>query len=177
MSAALELVADVGPDGLTHRMVAVAAGVSLSSTTYWFASKEELIEAVFVRIVDDAMDDVVARRSAIPRWRPRTAAAELAKLIREDFTTHRKQAILGNALWVEAQRRPSLRLHARRWVGAYLDLYVDLLRHLGVERELAARARLLLAAYDGLLAEQLATDVVLSSRQLIAILAPLLQAP
>lgn len=177
VAAALEVIADVGPDGLTHRLVASRAGVSLSSTTYWFGSKEELIEAVFVHIVDEATADAARRRSAVPGWRPSTAAAALAAQISEDFTTHRSRAILGNALWVEAQRRPSLRPHAKRWADAYVDLYVELLRHLGVERDLAERAQLLLAAYDGLLAQQLATGTVLSSRRLAAILTPLLRAP
>lgn len=177
MAAALAVIVEVGPDGLTHRLVALRAGVSLSSTTYWFRSKEELIEAAFVRAVDDATLDLARRRSEFSRWRPHNAASRLAEQILGEYSTHREQVILGNALWVEAQRRPALRPHATRWADAYLDLYLDLLRHLGLERELTERAHLLLAAYDGLLAHQLATGVIPSARRLAAILAPLLRAP
>lgn len=177
VTAALAVIADVGPDGLTHRLVAQRAGVSLSSTTYWFASKEELVEAAFVWVVDQAADDVARQRRAIPRWNRRTAPARLAALLLDGSTTNREQTIMGNALWVEAQRRPVLRPHAQRWADAYLALYVDILRQLGVERDLEERAQLVLAAADGLVAQQLATGSAFSARQLAAILAPLLSAP
>lgn len=177
VNAALAVIADVGPDGLTHRLVANRAGVSLSSTTYWFASKEQLVEAAFVWVVDQAAEDVARQRRAILRWNRRTAPARLAALLLEGYTTHREQAIIGNALWVEAQRRPVLRPHAQRWADAYLELYVDLLRHLGVERDVEERALLVLAACDGLVAQQLATGSAFSVRQLAAVLAPLLPVP
>ena len=45
LEAALVLVAEVGPDAVTHRRVAETAGLPLASTTYWFASKDELLTA------------------------------------------------------------------------------------------------------------------------------------
>ena len=38
------VIAAHGTDGVTHRAVAAEAGVPLSATTYWFASREELLE-------------------------------------------------------------------------------------------------------------------------------------
>ena len=47
LRAAVDLIGEQGPDALTHRAVAERAGVSLSATTYWFSSKEEIFrEAV-----------------------------------------------------------------------------------------------------------------------------------
>src|SRR5213592_3361210 len=42
--AAIEVVAQRGIDGLTHRAVAAAAGVPLGSTTYHFATLDDLLE-------------------------------------------------------------------------------------------------------------------------------------
>ena len=45
LEAVLKIVAEVGPDAVTHRRVAEVAGLPLASTTYWFDSKEQLLTA------------------------------------------------------------------------------------------------------------------------------------
>jgi TetR/AcrR family transcriptional regulator, regulator of biofilm formation and stress response len=45
VAATVEIVARDGVGGVTHRRVADRAGVSLSSTTWHFASKEDILEA------------------------------------------------------------------------------------------------------------------------------------
>src|ERR1700759_3036066 len=45
LEAVLRIVAEVGPDAVTHRRVAEVAGLPLASTTYWFDSKEHLLTA------------------------------------------------------------------------------------------------------------------------------------
>ena len=45
LEAVLAIVADVGPDAVTHRRVAEQAQLPLASTTYWFDSKEDLLTA------------------------------------------------------------------------------------------------------------------------------------
>src|SRR5947209_20177253 len=45
LEAVLRIVAEVGPDAVTHRRVAEMAGLPLASTTYWFDSKEHLLTA------------------------------------------------------------------------------------------------------------------------------------
>ncbi|MGH2929514.1 MAG: TetR/AcrR family transcriptional regulator, partial [Solirubrobacteraceae bacterium] len=45
LEAVLRIVAEVGPDAVTHRRVAEVAGLPLASTTYWFESKEQLLTA------------------------------------------------------------------------------------------------------------------------------------
>ena len=44
LRATLRLIGARGADAVTHRAVAEEAGVPLSATTYYFASKEELLE-------------------------------------------------------------------------------------------------------------------------------------
>jgi DNA-binding transcriptional regulator YbjK len=175
VDGALAVLARVGPDGLTHRLVAAEAGVSLASTTYWFASKEQIVEAAFVRAVDEAVAAIAARHDEMRIWTAKTAPTELARSIDRDRTVDRERTIVGYALWVEAQRRPSLRVHAERWTAAYVDLYADLLRTLGATGDVEDAARLLTAAIDGLISQQLAAETPLTVPELARILAPLLQ--
>jgi DNA-binding transcriptional regulator YbjK len=48
-SAAADLLLDAGPPAVTHRAVAQRAGVSLGSTTYYFADRDELLAAAIER--------------------------------------------------------------------------------------------------------------------------------
>jgi len=47
LDATLRLIAKGGIDSVTHRRVAAEAGVSLSSTTYYFATREDIIHEAF----------------------------------------------------------------------------------------------------------------------------------
>lgn len=65
VEATLRLIGRIGISQVTHRRVAEEAGLSLAATTYFFASKEELIHTAFqylhlnsaVRAEDASMDD------------------------------------------------------------------------------------------------------------------------
>lgn len=175
VDGALAVIARVGPDGLTHRLVAAEAGVSLAATTRWFGSKEEIVEAAFVRAVDEGVAAIAARFAEVARWTPATAPVELARSIEHECTTDRERTLVGYALWIEAQRRPRLRPHAERWTDAYVGLYAHLLRSLGATRDVEDGARLLTAAIDGLVSQQLAAETPLDVPEVARILAPLLQ--
>ena len=45
VDATLQIIEDEGLEGVTHRRVADAAGVPLAATTYYFSSKEDLMQA------------------------------------------------------------------------------------------------------------------------------------
>ena len=174
VDGALAVIARVGPDGLTHRLVAAEAGVSLAATTRWFASKEAIVEAAFLRAVDEGVAAIERRHDTVAAWTPATAPLALAHSIEEECTTDRERTLVGYALWVEAQRRPALRPHAERWTDAYVALYAHALRSLGARGDVGDRARLLTAAIDGLVSQQLAAETPLDVRAVARILAPLL---
>ena len=50
LDAAQAVIAEKGPDRLTQREVAAMAGVSLSSVTYFFGSKQDLVAAAFAEV-------------------------------------------------------------------------------------------------------------------------------
>jgi len=175
VDGALAVIAEVGPDGLTHRRVAAAAGVSLAATTYWFDSKEAIVEAAFLRSVDESLEAIERTRTQARTWTAATAAAELAAIVEAECTQERERTIVGYALWVEAQRRPALRDAAQRWTDAYVALYREVLDTVGVRRDVEARARLLAAAVDGLVSQQLVSPAPLDREALAVVLGPLLE--
>lgn len=175
IEGALSVIAESGPDGLTHRRVAAAAGVPLAATTYWFASKEEIVEAAALRSVEESVQAIEQTRTRARTWTAQTAAAELAAIIEAECTQERERTIIGYALWVEAQRRPTLRPVAQRWTDAYVDLYREVLRTIGVQRDIEARARLLAAAVDGLVSQQLVSPAPLDRDALAVVLGPLVE--
>src|SRR6478735_10340617 len=52
IDTALDVIAEHGVAGTTHRRVAAAAGVPLGSTTYYFADLGDLLRAAFGRLAD-----------------------------------------------------------------------------------------------------------------------------
>ncbi|MFE4454713.1 TetR/AcrR family transcriptional regulator [Streptomyces sp. NPDC056796] len=147
IDAALRVVADRGIGGLSHRTVAAEADVPLGSTTYHFASLDELLTAAlrrsnesFARTVRDS-----------PHFRDPTVplADELARLLGVWFEAGRGPLALEYELYLAALRRPALRPVATEWADA---LYA-LIAH----RTDRATARGLTALLDGISLQVLLT--------------------
>ncbi len=156
LDAVLRVVADAGPEAVTHRRVAEAAKLPLASTTYWFSSKDELLAAAL---------ELAAERDIA---RLRTHAAELdtddveealvALLVgplERELRHGRGSLVASYSLWFEATRRPALQELAQRWTDAYLEAAVTLLRRAGTA-DPEGDAHLLVATVDGLTMHQLA---------------------
>jgi DNA-binding transcriptional regulator YbjK len=74
VEAAARVLAEAGPDGLTHRAVVAASGIPLAATTYYFAGIDELRAAAVEALLREERaraEDLVA---GVPR-RARSAAA------------------------------------------------------------------------------------------------------
>lgn len=128
--AALAVIADGGPDALTHRRVAAEAGLPVAATTYWFGSKEELVLAAFDRAADRDLARLADRRAMAKGWTRATIAEELARALHQHIAEDRSVAVLECCFWVETLRRPELHTVAERWTGAYLDFYTELLQRI-----------------------------------------------
>ena len=96
LEAALQIVGEEGCAALTHRRVAERAGVSLSATTYYFRSKEDMLEqALLVSAerelseladVHDAFDPAVV---AVEDW-----ACQLARVLAAETRGKRRTLLL-----------------------------------------------------------------------------------
>jgi TetR/AcrR family transcriptional regulator, regulator of biofilm formation and stress response len=160
LEAALRIVARVGPDALTHRRVAEEAGVPLAATTYWFSSKQELVTEAYrlasardVARIEAVVEEL--EREGIPTGDD--LAARLSDLAARELHGERSGVIASYALWLEAARRPELRETSRAWNAAYLQFATTLMAAAGSTRP-ELDARVLVAALDGLLLEQLGSD-------------------
>ncbi|MEU7144610.1 TetR family transcriptional regulator [Nocardia sp. NPDC046473] len=112
IAAALGLIAERGLAGLTHRGVAAAAGVSLSSTTYYFATLDDLIHLALQRCLDQQTDyqrDLRERLADAGREELLTALTDMAM---DCFGPHRNDVLIQYELCMAALRRPELRTTA-----------------------------------------------------------------
>lgn len=118
--AAIAVVAEQGIEGLTHRKVAAAAGVPLGSTTYHYASLDELVAA--------ALDHAAARSVAgLRAWERSLApdadlAAALADFVVRSIGEKREDTVAEYNLYALALHRPQLRAAAVAWDDALAEV-------------------------------------------------------
>lgn len=144
--AAIAALARDGMRGLTHRAVDREAGLPEGSTSYYFRTRQALLQAVVERAteVDTAEMDVASLED------PQAAAATIAGVLEAWVTTGRERQVARFELALESTRRPELRaaLVARQEVfrGALHEQFALM----GVD-DPAARAKELVALLNGLL--------------------------
>ncbi|GAA2562964.1 TetR family transcriptional regulator [Streptomyces fimbriatus] len=141
------MVGRSGIAGLSHRSVAAEADVPLGSTTYHFATLDELMVAA-LRQTNEGFAKVVAARGGLED--PRTdLAAELAALMGEWLAGDRTGVELEYELYLAALRRPALRPVAAEWCEGVAE-------HLS-RRTDPVTARALVALMDGICLQVLLT--------------------
>ena len=156
LRATLALIGERGSDAVTHRAVAERAELPLSATTYWFSSKDDLLQEAFllaareeVARVEQVVLDLAPRELDVSQWAQAVAAA-LAADLEDDPTRH----VAFIELVLEGTRRPWLRGEVDRWEAAYLRLAELGLRATG-SPEPAIDARVVVASITGLMLGQL----------------------
>lgn len=148
IDAAIRVVGGKGIAGLSHRSVAAEADVPLGSTTYHFASLDELLVAA-LRQANEGFAAAVRNSGALADPEA-DLAGELARLTGEWLAGERTGVELEYELYLAALRRPALRPVAAEWCE-------------GLAEPLAKRtdpvtARALVALMDGICLQVLLTD-------------------
>jgi DNA-binding transcriptional regulator YbjK len=153
LQATLAVIGQAGADAVTHRRVAEEAGLPLASTTYYFESKEHLLTAAFEFAAERDLARLRDRTGALGE---RPTVAEIVEVVAACGDDGDRGSLLAAyALLLEAARRPGLQALSQRWTDGYLEMIAELLRRTGSARP-ADDARLLIAAADGLLIDDLA---------------------
>jgi DNA-binding transcriptional regulator YbjK len=152
--AAIEVLASRGVRGLTHRAVDAAAGLPPGSTSYYLRTREALLEAVVVRMVEidesGAMDQAPSRVDDIP-----TVAAAIAALLIDFLTVSRVRMLARYELSLEANRQPALRETLVAGGLGLRRMAAELVALLG-STDPARHARMLVAFCDGVVFDALA---------------------
>ncbi|MFJ4775317.1 TetR/AcrR family transcriptional regulator [Streptomyces sp. NPDC088762] len=155
--AAIEVLADTGMRGLTHRAVDRAAGLPPGTTSAYFRTRAALLTALVRRLVARDQAELQAAAAAIA---PPRSAAELvdgfAALARERLTGEgRRRSLARYTCAVESVRDPELREILVPRENAGRDLVRAFLAAHGAGGDPDARTHTLLACVDGLILDHL----------------------
>jgi TetR/AcrR family transcriptional regulator, regulator of biofilm formation and stress response len=177
IEATLRILGARGPGAVTHRAVAEEAGVPLAATTYYFASKDELLREALGRLAAEEVERLREAATAL-EGTPLTAttlAQGIAAVIAAQFAS-RDDAVAKFEVYLEAARRPHLREAVASWQLQFTQLARAALTEAGA-RDPGASARVLVDAVHGLLLHELATTHGPLDEQVLAVrLAPVLDA-
>jgi DNA-binding transcriptional regulator YbjK len=164
--AALEVLEAEGGRGLTHRAVDRQAGLPEGSTSNYFPTRIALLEAALHRLVELEGPAVRAMEDLLP-GAPYSAreAAELTVALVERMLTPggAELATARYELYMEARRRPEFQAAFNEVRREFLLLTERLLPAVGC-RSPADHAPELLAAFDGLMVNQLFQPATALSR-------------
>ncbi|MFC0673678.1 TetR/AcrR family transcriptional regulator [Brachybacterium hainanense] len=115
IDACLDVIAERGVAGTSHRRVAAAADVPLGSMTYHFAGMDELLREAFTRFADEGAARA-ERRMAAART-PEEAMDAFAANIDEDVFGTQRDLVISLELYTLAARRPEYRDITSRWMA------------------------------------------------------------
>jgi DNA-binding transcriptional regulator YbjK len=115
IDAALDVIAEVGVAGASHRKIAARADVPLGSMTYHFADMDEVLRASFEKFAD-----TIATR--YEEWFLEPTTADEAReavvgLIHADLLASQRELVLTTELYTLAARKPEFRDLTSAWMA------------------------------------------------------------
>ncbi|MFH8406305.1 TetR/AcrR family transcriptional regulator [Streptomyces sp. NPDC018019] len=148
VEAAIRVVGERGIAGLSHRAVAAEADVPLGSTTYHFASLDDLLMAALRQVNGEWLAGIEAWARGVDPAAP--LADELTRLVEESLAGDRAQVELEYELYLAALRHEAVRPLA----AECLDTMAELLQRRTGDPGIA---RALVGLIDGLMLQHLLT--------------------
>jgi DNA-binding transcriptional regulator YbjK len=177
LDAALRVIAAEGAESVTHRSVAAEAGVPLGSTTYYFASRDDLLREAFRRYVARVFEGL--RAVEAQHLRPtRAGVVDFLVEVGRRETMDREVVLVEYELIVRAARDPVLAAEFRRYERSMASGMAEVLERMGAPQPFDA-ARTLIALVRGFELDGLtgaAADAADLRRRLEPVVAALLTA-
>lgn len=169
LEATVRLLAREGPRAVTHRAVAAEAATSLRATTYYFASRDELLTEALRHYAESALSrfDIIREPTAetLALGDPIEAAADLLALaVLSDVVEHQADLVAEYEVVLEISRRPVLEATYQGFQAKLEALLAGYAEMLGAQ-DPALDARLVLATLRGLELEALARPSSPPSRE------------
>lgn len=113
--ATLNVIADHGVAGTTHRKIAEAAAVPLGSVTYHFDSLEDVVGEAFTQLANNIADGFEAAMAAVGNQAQ--ARAAVVSLITGELINDPRTMALSYELYALAARRPEMRRVTDAWMA------------------------------------------------------------
>jgi TetR/AcrR family transcriptional regulator, regulator of biofilm formation and stress response len=155
IEAALRIIGSRGLPAVTHRNVAREAGVPLAATTYYFASKDEILTEALESLSAAEVERISGLAAEIGTGRSQEdVAAALGKALLPDPDDAERTWLAQFEIYVEAARNPALRPAVQRWRTAFVELAESSLRAVGAPNP-ERRAPIAVAAINGILLDRL----------------------
>ena len=152
----VEIIGRDGIDAVNHRRVADLAGVPLGSTTYYFASREDMLVQALEHFGRGEIKALHERFDGLPgEHGAHELIEEFVSFLAPQADDTRARTVAQYTLFGEAARRPALADVARQWNESWWGLLTGVFEALGAEHP-RLEARMFLGMLDGLLLAQLA---------------------
>ena len=155
LDAAITVIGERGLGALTHRAIAAQAGLPGSTTSYFFASIDELMLAAMRRVADTAIEQIEAATSEIVAAGQSDPMAVTERLVGVLLDEPEAATLAQFETYLEAARRPELRAEINRVLDAFEELVRVTLKALGIDATPAAAAAFVALA-DGFALHRLA---------------------
>ena len=137
LDATLRVIGQSGVNGVTHRAVAQEAGVALASTTYYFDSKDALVEEALEQMIVRSIEDVRRFTACSGRITQEELIERIVGFADAQINDPLAFLTAQYELMLEAGRREHLRPLARRWTIAYMDGFNHLVESAGLPEPVA----------------------------------------
>jgi DNA-binding transcriptional regulator YbjK len=148
LRATIELLGETGAKSVTHRAVAERAGVPLASTTYYFASVQQLVEEALKLHVSERVTQLQGM-AALALSATGASAQDIAKRLAEVLVAAPTPILMAQyQLYLEAGRNPALQPAVAEALTAFEALAASVLAALG-GRDPRAAAEATVALLDG----------------------------
>lgn len=116
IDACIEVIAEHGVAGTSHRRVAAAADVPLGSMTYHFAGMDELLREAFGRFAGTVAARFEARMAQVDPGDRAGAARAVTDIVLHDVFPEARDQVLSHELYTLAARDPGYRDLTNTWM-------------------------------------------------------------
>jgi DNA-binding transcriptional regulator YbjK len=155
LAAAVDVVAERGVGGATHRAIAARAGVPLSTTSYFFGSLDELIVAALKVFAIESIAELEQTAAAFSA--STLSPADAVQLLVDALVDEpRASTIAQFEIYLEAARRSELQAEVRKILTSFERLAYTALTAVGAHRPKDG-ARAFVAIADGFALQRLAS--------------------
>ncbi|PCE22186.1 hypothetical protein BWP39_21160 [Paraburkholderia acidicola] len=154
LEAAIDVIAEKGIDGATHRAIAARAEMPLSTTSYFFASIDELVaeamQTIAARLIGQ-VEDLISGFVSVDG----DVEGSIERLV-ELLTASRPAEIAAEfEIYLQCRQRPELQATAHHMMASFEQTTEAALRAMGVNQPGEA-ARVMIALLDGFALHRLA---------------------